>query len=268
MAKKTKESRVDIISKINTPLSYFALVSLIIEGVLGALAIKINTESQLILVYGMIGTLVLLIIVVGYIGFKKPGILTSTSELIPPINCPVKLEDFFQKEYPDTMNEYIKSSELIYMIGVTLRGTSKKYYIELEKKARSGNSINFLLVDPNCFATVTTVTKRGYWQTDPNRMQGDIIGTINDLCKLKNIPGNKVEIRVIDYPIAYGVIIAKNNNSSDVLFVEHYPYKTKDNSVPKFILHHGSFWYSLYESEIMNLWSSGREWHCGQETIQ
>lgn len=71
-----KTSRDSIIKVVRTPLGFFTLIALIVEVALGTLAMKLSGESQLIALYGMIGTLLLLIVVVAVIGYKRPGSLT------------------------------------------------------------------------------------------------------------------------------------------------------------------------------------------------
>ena len=82
----TPTIQVDVLREIGTPLKYFALAILIVNGVLGALVLKATGRDFTLLVVGMIGTLVLLIAVVGFLAAKRPeALLGVSSKGIPKV---------------------------------------------------------------------------------------------------------------------------------------------------------------------------------------
>jgi len=73
--KQTTSEREAILKLIKTPLSFFVLIALIIETVLGGLAIKMSGEVQKISLWGVIIVVVLLILVVTVLTILKPDYL-------------------------------------------------------------------------------------------------------------------------------------------------------------------------------------------------
>jgi hypothetical protein len=72
--KKTSvESRVDIIGAIKNPLTFFALVVLVAEAILGGLAVSMAVGfDRTLIIAGMISLLFLLVVVVAIISYKRP----------------------------------------------------------------------------------------------------------------------------------------------------------------------------------------------------
>jgi len=85
--KQRISDRVAIISAVKTYLGFFVLVVLVVEAVLGALALKTQGENQLVALYGMLFVIVALIAVVSFFAYRKPEALlrtvaaTATSEV-------------------------------------------------------------------------------------------------------------------------------------------------------------------------------------------
>lgn len=69
--------RVAIIGAVKTYLGFFTLVVLVVEAVLGALALKTDGQNQLVALYGMLAVIVLLIGVVSFFAYRKPESLLS-----------------------------------------------------------------------------------------------------------------------------------------------------------------------------------------------
>jgi hypothetical protein len=50
---------------------------------------------------------------------------------------------------------------------------------------------------------------------------------------------------------------------SGALYLEHYPFRTASDSVPKFVLcARDGYWYDFFKREILALWNAGVEWSC------
>jgi hypothetical protein len=72
---QTTSERQAILRLIKTPLSFFVLIAMIIEAILGGLAIKSSGEIQEISLWGVIIVVVLLILVVTFLTILKPDYL-------------------------------------------------------------------------------------------------------------------------------------------------------------------------------------------------
>jgi hypothetical protein len=75
MGKEDTSGRVGIIEAVKTPLGFFTLACLVVEASLGLLALQLAAGPQLVAVWGMIGTLILLILVVAVIATFRPQAL-------------------------------------------------------------------------------------------------------------------------------------------------------------------------------------------------
>jgi nucleoside 2-deoxyribosyltransferase len=72
--------QVDILQEVKTPLKYFALAVLVVNGILGVLAYKASGWDFTFLLVGMIASLFLLIALVGYLAARKPGALVEVEK--------------------------------------------------------------------------------------------------------------------------------------------------------------------------------------------
>lgn len=87
--KNNSASRISLIKEIRTPLAFFALTVLVVEGILGFLASKATGMDFTILVIGMITTLFALIGAVAYLANKSPDRLTGRT--------PTEIEQFIDR---------------------------------------------------------------------------------------------------------------------------------------------------------------------------
>ena len=83
MKKQNPSDRIGIIEAVKTPLGFFTLASLVVEATLGGLAYRLSGNPQLIALWGMIGTLLLLIVIVALIAIYRPESLGPTGGPVP-----------------------------------------------------------------------------------------------------------------------------------------------------------------------------------------
>jgi len=69
----------NIPTNINTPIGFFSLVVLIIESILGGLALVSSTENQTFIIRSMIFILITVIIIVTTLAYKKPEFFNHNS---------------------------------------------------------------------------------------------------------------------------------------------------------------------------------------------
>src|SRR3954468_10577638 len=78
-----RSSRVGVIEAVKTPLGFFTLACSVVEIVFGGLVLKLSGEAQMIALWGLIGTLVLLILVVALIAYFRPEALGPSTGHAP-----------------------------------------------------------------------------------------------------------------------------------------------------------------------------------------
>ena len=93
LAKQKSPDRVAIIAAVKTYLGFFVLVVLVVEAVLGALALKTQGQNQLVALYGMLFVIAALVAVVSFFAYRKPEALlrTAASHATPEMQS---LQDF------------------------------------------------------------------------------------------------------------------------------------------------------------------------------
>jgi hypothetical protein len=78
-------SRANILATVTTPLALFALIALVIEGTLAVFATRASGANLTVLIYGMVGSLVLMILVVFVLlVFDRDIVLKSISTSAAP----------------------------------------------------------------------------------------------------------------------------------------------------------------------------------------
>ena len=80
--RESEPRRTNLIQAVKTPLGFFVLVVLLIEGVLGSAAFT-NAADRNLLIWGMLILLGGLIVLVGVLAYFKPGILQGRSPDTP-----------------------------------------------------------------------------------------------------------------------------------------------------------------------------------------
>ncbi len=173
-------------------------------------------------------------------------------------------EEPFQERFPDTIESDLAQAKEVWLIGVSLSRTVKSYYSVLERKLTNGDTIRVLLVHPDGSGS-EMAQMREYRQVKLEHRRSEIRSVLEDLCALKSIAPDKLEVRAIDYPLGFGGFAINPETATGVLYLEHYPFKTPGGSLPKFVLSaHDGRWYEFFKTEMQLLWESGRPWNCSQ----
>jgi hypothetical protein len=76
---RASSARISIITAITSYLGFFVLLVLVVETVLGAIALKNEGQSQLVALYGFLAVVILMIVVVSFLAYFSPATLTSAS---------------------------------------------------------------------------------------------------------------------------------------------------------------------------------------------
>ena len=177
------------------------------------------------------------------------------------------VNDFFLEEFPTNFKDNFKSAQEIWIVGVTLRGTIRDFGGIIEEKLRKGHKIRVLLVHPEG-AAIEMVTSRYYGpiSQDVERVRSRIKDSLKSLYGLQQIAPDKLEIRTINNPLTFGAICINPETTSGVLYLEHFPFRTVADSIPRFVLQASDGrWYELFRKEIQILWDTGVIWKCTGE---
>jgi len=206
---KQEKSRIDIIKSIKTPLNFFVVVVLIVEGYLSAILISgdISENDTSIIIYSMIVLIFLTVATVGFIAYKKPHSLGDPNVL------PYKLEknkieslgivDIFSGRSVTIEEEYSKRLEKMTqhldIIGFGLSHFRKdygKHFIELAGKAK----VRILLLNPE-FHICDDLSISDIRDKEENQeigtIRSQVIDFIKDYKKLKKeLNNNNFEVKL------------------------------------------------------------------------
>jgi hypothetical protein len=175
------------------------------------------------------------------------------------------IDNFYVEEYPLSFKNDFEAAEELWLIGVSLRRTVQANYPKIEQKLRQGHIIKVLLVHPEG-AGLEIAVSRNYARREVEPKSNEIRFNLQLLCDLRKISPNKLEVRTIQYPLAYGVTAVNPDTASGVLYLEHYCFRTASDSLPRFVLRaKDGRWYDFFKSEIRAMWNAGIEWPCDKQ---
>lgn len=128
------DSRSSLIGAVKTYLGFFVLLALIMESVLGAVALKTVGQTQWLAVSGMLGVLVLLVLLVGAFAYFKPHALLQDAQQVsqPAANTP--LQDFCAR-LEGYWWENIKQDEVSALSFLEIRADPSSGTVKLQGKA-------------------------------------------------------------------------------------------------------------------------------------
>lgn len=174
-------------------------------------------------------------------------------------------ESFYSEEFPPSYRNDFETAEELWLIGVSLRRTVQANYPKIEQKLRQGHIIKVLLVHPEG-AGLEMAVSRNYARREVEPKSNEIRFNLQLLCDLRKSFPDKIEVRTIQYPLAYGVTAANPDTASGTLYLEHYCFRTSSDSLPRFVLRaKDGQWYDFFKSEIRALWNAGIEWPCDKQ---
>lgn len=166
------------------------------------------------------------------------------------------------ESYPTDLESDVEKARELWIVGVSLYATTMKYYSSLENKLKKGCSIKILLVNPDGPSVQMAATRKyGPINVEDERIR--IRTSLQRLCELRKRAEGRLEIRTLDSPLTFGAFAIDPEASGGVLYVEHYGFKTRRESVRKLVLHRkDEGWYSSIRAEIYELWEPATEWKC------
>jgi len=178
-----------------------------------------------------------------------------------------KSTDILLSKYPDTYNQDLEEGTELWLVGMNLRRIFPDYFHMIERKLGKGGSLKALLLNPN-----TTVTKYAANQDHPTTEE-DYINTIRRslffLDKLKKLAPERVEIRLLDYPMSFGVDAVDINGYNGIIHVRFYPHQSPHGDIPRMVFTpQDKFWYAFFKEQVESLWNQGTIWNRFEDSAQ
>lgn len=172
------------------------------------------------------------------------------------------LDTFFADDFPQSYKADFENSDVMWLIGVSLHRTIKTNYKTLERKLRQGQTLRILLVHPHGTGVELSVA-RNYVNRRVEPKSNEISFILELLCKLSEIAPTKIEVRTINFPLAFGVMAVNPDRATGMLYIEHYGFRVSTDSIPRYVLKAtDGRWYDFQKREIEALWDAGENWVC------
>jgi hypothetical protein len=172
------------------------------------------------------------------------------------------LDDFYLEEYPASYKEDFEAAEELWLVGISLHRTIQNNYSAVERKLQQGHRVRVLLVHPEG-PGIKMAVQRNYAYREVEPKSNDVRLTLQLLCNLRNVASGGLEIRTIQYPLAYGVTAVNPDTTSGILYLEHYCFRVSSDSWPRFVLRASDGrWYGFFRREARALWDAGVDWSC------
>ncbi len=169
-----------------------------------------------------------------------------------------KIENLFMENYPSNITDEMRNANELWMIGVNLHRT---LYANpwLGVKLQNKQKIKILLLDPKSNAVkyvVRRYTKSQGLLEAERKQRSNIKESLETLSRLMDKYPDCLEVRIVDYPLAFGSFAIDINSSKGIIYVEQYGYNPGGEiDVPKYRLEpKDGVWYELHKQQISALW--------------
>ena len=224
-------------------------------------------------------TLAIIISILNAIGLANSALLSSISLAILALLASAilgnrhRLDDINEKldkgndkiistEFPTNAADDFRRASEIWIVGVNANAALKyNYRTIIQEKLKAGDcKIKILLVDPDSPACEMAAA-RVPGKLSIERERANIFANLNDLCDLRKLNPDKIEVRVVNDPLMYGCYILDPDKIHGVIYYRRYSYQM--GRKPKLLYRPaGNEWYDFIKAEVKMLWQMGKEWNC------
>lgn len=172
--------------------------------------------------------------------------------------------DVLLDKFAPSRDTDIRNAKDLWLIGSVLNKTVHAYYAVFHEKLKRGDRLRFILVSPEGYA-IKLVAARKYKPTEPQEVQSYSSLTLNSLCTLQKEFPKQLEIRVVDYPLQFGIIAADIKSTSASIHVEYHSFRMEMDAPILFLQPRDQKWFDFFQRQVETLWQNGREWKCASE---
>ena len=164
-------------------------------------------------------------------------------------------DNFFWAE-KTSVEPWLQQAKQIGFVGASLSRTLRDYSSVLENRLREGAAVRVVLMDPASGAPDQAVLRskginNRQFYIDSLRPSLERVGALAQRSQA-------VELGLLPYKPAFGMMVIDPNESSGVIIVEMYPHHA-DSFAPTFELrpNRDPVWYSFFREQYEALWAMG-----------
>ncbi len=160
---------------------------------------------------------------------------------------------------PLLLDTYLEQAQEIHMMGLMLRDTTYKYYMEFRERSKHGLIIKALMANPTGsninMEHLTYRFSRGETSDLFRAAYDSIMRQYAQLRRSASKPDN-VQLRLLDFVPPFSLYIFPNKKDGGIAFVELYAYRSPPHSTPRFILteRENPLWYKNFVRHFELMW--------------
>ena len=164
----------------------------------------------------------------------------------------------FLETFGPELEQGMGQARNLLITGISRNTLLTSNYNKFEAWLHAGCRIRFLLIDPSAATTISQSADRYYAERSPSFLRERIKHSLKLLDELRRSTGGTLEVRLISYPLAMGIIAVDSKtdmrSESSAIFAEYYTYQAAGE--PKFVLTPADAqWYENILGEAEALWS-------------
>ncbi|MBW4461947.1 MAG: hypothetical protein KME47_17155 [Nodosilinea sp. WJT8-NPBG4] len=197
--------------------------------------------------------------VLALVVFASLGTKDSIENLSKKLIRPKSADDFFWKR-KRSIDTDLSQAKYIGIVGASLSRTLRDYSAILEDRIKLGATVRVILMDPNSTAPDQAVLRskgviNRQFYLDTLRPTIERVGILSNY-------SNKVDLGLLPYKPAFGMIVIDPDEPYGKIIVEMYPHHS-DSFAPTFELEpsHDTHWYKFFREQFENLWNGCNQRH-------
>jgi hypothetical protein len=164
----------------------------------------------------------------------------------------------FSGEKPVELTKVIGDAREIWMIGLTLRGTTTGYFHDFKKKAEKGARFHVMIVNLDKI-NLEPMLRRFSRGGNAEQFKADFRQTLNQYKQIGMLSKNPdyVQVRLLDFVPSYSAYIFPHAGDGGIAYVEIFGYKSPRGSVPRFCISEkqNPEWYQHFVSQFEIMWN-------------
>ncbi|MGQ0600606.1 MAG: hypothetical protein ACT4QE_02795 [Anaerolineales bacterium] len=179
-----------------------------------------------------------------------------------------RLDDIYRKENATNAVQFhahrlevleadIAAAKEIWMMGLTLRGTTTRNYHIFKNKAEKGYRLRTLVVDLEK-VEMEPIIRRFSRGGHIEQFQADFHQALNQYKQIRQLAKNPeyIQVRLLDFAPPYSVYIFPKLDGGGVVYVEMYGYKSPMGAIPKFRIteREAPEWYKHFSDQFEAIW--------------
>lgn len=168
-------------------------------------------------------------------------------------------------EFPDQLDELLKTASEIWMLGITLRKTTHNHYDDFVVRLQKGLKIRALLLNPYSRSVNLTSVARSYSRKDSPELFAAEYRTV--LLRYEALlheanQASDVQVGLLDFVPPFSLYIFPHAKEGGIIFVQLYAYKAPVGATPYFVVTQkdNPIWYGNFCALYEQMWDDSLDY--------